>query len=169
MELDPVRLSLLGRSIASSAFGKKVGIAADNTRTARAAYHILSGAMAVQGSSVWNFGECLLPQLYFYTAFCSLQSGIYISEHGGKLRLQLFCAGGLPLPRSIQREIEARFRGGDFHRIAPDGAKEISDMESLESMYLRELAREAGTSLKGQSVSVRCPNEKINMLLEDCL
>lgn len=169
VELDPVRLSLLGRSIASSAFGKKVGIAADNTRTARAAYHILSGAMAVQGSSVWNFGECLLPQLYFYTAFCSLQSGIYISEHGGKLRLQLFCAGGLPLPRSIQREIEARFRGGDFHRIAPDGAKEISDMESLESMYLRELAREAGTSLKGQSVSVRCPNEKINMLLEDCL
>lgn len=169
VELDPVRLALLGRSIASGAFGKKVGIAADSARAGHAAYHILAGAMAMQGSSVWNFGECLLPQLYFYTAFCSLQSGIYISERGGKLRLQLFCAGGLPLPRSAQREIESRFRGGDFHRISPDGAKEISDMESLEAVYLRELTREAGTPLKGQHVSVRCPNEKINMLLEDCL
>lgn len=42
-------------------------------------------------------------------------------------------------------------------------------MESLEAVYLRELTREAGASLKGQSVHVRCPNEKINMLLEDCL
>lgn len=169
VELDPVRLSLLGRSIASSAIGKKIGIAADSASTGHAAYHILAGSLAVQGSSVWNFGECLLPQLYFYTAFCSLQSGIYISEHGGKLRLQVFCAGGLPLPRSVQREIEARFHGGDFCRISPDGAKEISDMESLEAVYLRELTREAGASLKGQSVHVRCPNEKINMLLEDCL
>lgn len=169
VELDPVRLSLLGRSIASSAIGKKIGIAADSACAGHAAYHILAGAMAVQGSSVWNFGECLLPQLYFYTAFCSLQSGIYISEHGGRLRLQLFCAGGLPLPRSAQREIEARFHGGDFCRIFPNGAKEISDMESLEAVYLRELVREAGTPLEGQQISVRCPNEKINMLLEDCL
>lgn len=169
VELDPVRLSLLGRSIASCTLGKKIGIAADSGSAGRAAYHILAGALAVQGSSVWNFGACLLPQLYFYTAFCSLQSGIYISEHGGRLRLQLFCAGGLPLPRGVQREIESRFRNGDFCRISPDGAKEISDMESLEAVYLRELTREAGTALKGQSVSVRCPNEKINMLLEDCL
>ncbi len=169
VELDPIRLALLGRSIASSVFGKKVGIAVGSAGCGRAAYHILAGAMAVQGSSVWNFGECFLPQLYFYTAFCSLQSGIYISERGGKLHLHLFCAGGLPLPRSIQREIESRFHRGDFHRISPDGAKEISDMESLESMYLRELVREAGTSLKGQSVCIRCSNEKISMLLEDCL
>ncbi len=169
VELDPVHLALLGRSIASSALGKKVGVAVSSSGNCRAAYHILAGSMAAQGSSVWNFGTCFLPQLYFYTAFCSLQSGIYISERYGKLRLQLFCAGGLPLPRAAEREMEARFQNGDFYRIAPDSHKEISDMASMESMYLRELIREAGTALKSQSVSVRCPNEKIAMLMEDCL
>ena len=42
-------------------------------------------------------------------------------------------------------------------------------MTSLESMYLRELSREAGVPLHNQSVRVLCHNEKIHMLLEDCL
>lgn len=168
-DLDPITVAAVGRGIASCACGKKVGVATDGSHAARAVSQVLSGSMAAQGSSVWAFGDCFCAQMYFFTAFCSLQTGIYISERGGRVRLQLTAAGGLPLSRGAEREIESRLQNSDYCRIAPNTCKEISDMKSMESMYLRELIREAGTPLHNQSVNIRCPNEKINLLMEDCL
>lgn len=168
-DLDPVTVAAVGRSIASSACGKKVGVATDGTHASKAIAQVLAGTMAAQGSSVWSFGACFCAQMYFFTAFCSLQLGIYISERNGRVCLRLVTAGGLPLQRSAEREIESRLQNSDFCRITPKDCKEISDMKSIEAMYLRELSREAGTTLRNQSVNVRCPNEKINMLMEDCL
>ncbi len=168
-DLDPVTVAAVGRSIASSACGKKVGVATDGAHASKAVSQVLAGTMAAQGSSVWNFGACFCAQMYFFTAFCSLQLGIYISERNGRICLRLVTAGGLPLKRSAEREIESRLQNSDFCRITPKDCKEISDMKSMEAMYLRELIREAGTALRNQSVSIRCPNEKINMLMEDCL
>lgn len=168
-DLDPVTVAAVGRSIASSVCGKKVGVATDGAHASKAVAQVLAGTMAAQGSSVWSFGECFCAQMYFFTAFCSLQLGVYISERNGRICLQLVTAGGLPLKRSAEREIESRLQNSDFCRITTKTCKEISDMKSIEAMYLRELIREAGTPLSNQSVSIRCPNEKINMLLEDCL
>ena len=126
--------------------------------------------MATQGSSVWNFGDCFLTQMYFFTAFCSLQMGVFISSGAGKVRLHLCSTGGLPLPRGVEREIEARCKNDDFYpRVSPQSCKEISDMASMQAMYLRELTREAGVPLQRQCVGVQCKNERVQMLVEDCL
>lgn len=169
VELGPAAIAALGRSIASCALGGKIGVATDAKPLSRAAYHILAGSMAAQGSSVWNFGDCFLTQMYFFTAFCSLQMGVFISSGAGKVRLHLCSTGGLPLPRRVEREIEARCKNDDFTRVSPQACKEISDMASMQAMYLRELTREAGVPLQNQSVAVHCKNERVQMLMEDCL
>lgn len=169
MPLDAVSCAKFGLALAQSSVGSRVGLATDGKPASRAAYHILAGTLTAQGSSVWNFGDGFLSELYFFTAFCNLPAGVFICEKYGKIQICLCCAGGLPLPRGVRREIESCYQNGDFSRTALSACKEISDMTSLESMYLRELSREAGVPLHNQSVRVLCHNEKIHMLLEDCL
>ncbi len=169
VELGPAAIAAVGRSLASCSLGGKIGVATDAKPLSRAAYHILAGSMATQGSSVWNFGDCFLTQMYFFTAFCSLQMGVFISSGAGKVRLHLCSTGGLPLPRGVEREIEARCKNDDFTRVSPQSCKEISDMASMQAMYLRELTREAGVPLQRQCVGVQCKNERVQMLVEDCL
>lgn len=169
VDFDPIHVAAIGRSLASSIAGGKIGIATDGTPQSRAVYHILAGAMAAQGGSVWNFGTCFLPQLYFFTAFCTLPVGVYVCERNNRLQLRLCSTGGLPLSRALERELELRYQNSDFVRTSPAACKEISDMANMQAMYLRELTREAGMPLKNQSVSIRCGNENIHMLMEDCL
>lgn len=167
--IDPILLAALGLSLGSCDFGKKVGILSDGSPIATAAARILSGTLSVAGSGVWDFGKGFLPQLYFYTSFCDMQVGIFLSHRKEKLCLQLFAAGGLMLSGAQMSSLQTRLQIGDFPATVPALCKVISDMHDAQSLYLRELLREAGVGLHNQSVFVQCPNAEITMLLEDAL
>lgn len=167
--LDPILLAAFGRALSGCTFGKKVGVLYDGSHAAAAAVRIVSGALSAQGSGVWCFGKGFLPQLHFYTAFCDLQAGIFLSAYKGQLRLQIFAAGGLLLSGAQTASLTARLQIGDYPAAVPEGSRAVSDMHDMQTMYLRELSREAGVLLEQQSVRIQCPNAQISMLLEDAL
>lgn len=167
--IDPILLAALGRVLGSCGFGKKVGILSDGSPIAVAAARILSGTLSAAGSGVWDFGKGFLPQLYFYTSFCDLQVGLFLSRRKEKLCLQLFAAGGLTLTDAQMSALQMRLQSGDFPVTVPALCKGVSDMHDAQSLYLRELLHEAGVGLQNQSVFVQCPNADITMLLEDAL
>lgn len=158
----------IGASIGSSKAGKRVGIACDAQKGAQAlAFGVMSGLLSV-GSHVWNFGECFEAQLSFFTSFCGLGVGLFITG-GEKAGIHICGEGGLPISRTLEREIEARFAKGEFNRCGSESCRDVSDMSSIQMMYQQELCRTAPAGLLGQSARVQCANDRITMLLGDCL
>lgn len=167
--LSPERCALLGQALASSLAGRRIGLATDGKNTSKAAAYAFTGGAAAVGAHIFTFGDSFLSELHFFTAFCSLPSGVFISERHGRLRVRICGEGGLPLSRAAERDIAQRIESGEFSRSSPKALRGVSDMSGVDSMYRRELLRQAACMLNGQAVRLCCPNEKITLLLEDCL
>ena len=128
---------------------------------------LVSGLMSA-GSHVWHFGECFESQLYFFTSFCGLGMGIFISDEEDT-GIKICGEGGLSLPRYIEREVEAKLSRGEFNRCRDESCRDIADMSSIQMIYQQELCRQARYGLTGQSASIDCRNEQISRVLRECL
>ncbi len=105
----------------------------------------MSGLLSV-GSHVWNFGECFEAQLSFFTSFCGLGVGLFITG-GEEAGIRICGEGGLPISRALERDIESRFAKGEFNRCASENCRDVSDMSSIQMMYQQELCRTAPAGL----------------------
>lgn len=165
-ELTPELCARLGAALGSTKQGEKTGIAfAPGGESKMLLYALQAGLMSV-GSHVWNFGAGFPSQLSFFTAFCGLGLGVFISGS----RIHVVGQQGLPLPRYLERDIETRFARGEFNRVAGKLCREAADMSSIHMIYARELMKQAGTSFFSRMpVWVESENERIRDLLEETL
>lgn len=167
--LSPEKCCRIGQALASSMVGGRTGIATDGKTASKAAANALIGGLMASGAHVFNFGECFLAELSFFTAFCSLNAGIYISARQGKLQIRICGEGGLSLSRAAERDIEKRMESCEFDRCDSGKLRDVSDMSGVNAMYRRELLRQSGMMLPSLNANVVCANPKISMLMEDCL
>lgn len=158
----------LGAALGSSKGAQKVGLASDGGNGTEAlTMAIMSGLLSV-GANVWNFGECFEAQLSYFTSFCGLNVGVFV-RGGERPSVCISGAGGLPLGRSLEREIEKRYDKSDFVRCEYTDSHDVSDMGSVRMMYQQALCRQAPNGLYGISADVQCEDERIEMFMEDCL
>lgn len=168
MELTTELCARLGSAIGSAKNGKRVGIASDGTNNAKALQFALIAGLMQAGSHVWNFGECFEAQLSFFTSFCSQGIGIFV--HGGENTAIKVCGeGGLSIPRFLERDIEARMAKGEFNRCAPEHVRDLADMRSIQMIYRQEVSKMAPYGLSGCRAVVKSTNERIRVLLQECL
>lgn len=158
----------IGEALASAQSGRRIGIACEGSRASRARKLAVTAGMMMCGSHVWDFGDCFEAQLMFFTAFCNLSTGVFLTDAQGG-GLHLFDAGGFPIRRSAERDIETRLRKADYSRCAEDRCRDISDMSSVRMMYRQELCRQAEEGLGGASVRIESPSDHIRRVMEDCL
>jgi len=166
--LTPEACAALGCAVGSVKPCKKAGVACDGSGGAKALTLALTGGLMSAGSHVWSFGDCFEAQLSFFTAFCGLGVGLYV-RGGREPSIHICGEGGLPAPRYLEREIEARLRRGDFHRCTGEACKDAADMGSIRMMYSREMMKQAPDGLAGIYARVKCANPQIQELLEDTL
>ncbi|MDR1733415.1 MAG: NTP transferase domain-containing protein [Oscillospiraceae bacterium] len=166
--LSPEFAAAVGAAIGSVKAIKKVGVASDGSPFANALLYSLIGGLMQTGSHVWNFGSCFEAQLSFFTGFCALGMGVYVK--GGEAPELVLCGeGGLPLPRYIERDIEAKYRRAEYKQVPPADVNEYSDMRGMAQMYARELLKEAPDGLEGVSAQVESPNPLVQEMLTDVL
>ncbi|MFR8011789.1 MAG: sugar phosphate nucleotidyltransferase [Clostridia bacterium] len=158
----------LGEALASAQAGRRVGIACEGSRASRARKLAVTAGMMMCGSHVWDFGDCFEAQLMFFTSFCNLSAGVFLTDAQGG-GLHLFDAGGFPIHRYTERDIEARLRKADYARCSEDRCRDISDMSSVRMMYRQELCRQAGEGLGNLSVRVESASEHVRRVMEECL
>ncbi|MCL2530823.1 MAG: sugar phosphate nucleotidyltransferase [Oscillospiraceae bacterium] len=169
MRLTPEACAALGCAIGSVKSCKKAGIAHDGTPRAHALAMALTSGLLSAGAHIWDFGgESFAAQLSFYTAFCGLGVGIFISG-GDEPTILLRGEGGLSLPRQLEREIETRLRRAEFTHADDEDCHEIANMQAIKTMYARELMRQAPQGLKGSSVRVASENPHVQATLENTL
>lgn len=158
----------LGEALASVQAGRRIGIACEGSRASRARKLAVTAGMMMCGSHVWDFGDCFEAQLMFFTAFCNLSAGVFLTDAKGG-GLHLFDAGGFPIHRYTERDIENRLRKADYVRCAEERCRDISDMSSVRMMYRQELCRQAGDGLEKLEVRIESPSDHIRRVMEDCL
>ena len=168
IELTAEKCALLGSALASTELGKKIGTAHDGKPLSRALLMCFTGSALSYASRVWSFGDCLLPQLHFYTSYCSMDCGVYVSSAQDKVQLTLFSQGGLPLPSYVRRELESRIENRAFSGGSGKFCKNTADMSGVEMMYRRALSELCPEGLEGIKARFACDNEKIRILLCDC-
>ncbi|MCL2195340.1 MAG: sugar phosphate nucleotidyltransferase, partial [Oscillospiraceae bacterium] len=149
VRLTPEACAALGCAIGSVKSCKKAGIAHDGTPRAHALAMAMKSGLLVTGAHLWSFnGDCFAAQLSFYTAFCGLGVGIFITG-GDEPTILLRGEGGLSLPRQLEREIETRLRRAEFTYADDEDCHDIADMQAMRMMYTREMLRQAPQGLKG--------------------
>ena len=151
--------SSIGTAVGLSSIGGKTGVATDGSRAAKSAAYSIMGALSAAASRVWNFGESFYAQFQYLVKFCSLDSGIFISRKNAQTVIRI-CA---------QNELESIMNNSKFLEDKPAFCGEISEMHGVGMMYLRQLLRQARGELKDISCFVKCRNDKISSLMEDCL
>lgn len=168
-ELDISDASAIGTALALSGIGGKTGVATDGSRLAKSAAYSLMGALSAASSRVWNFGESFYAQFEYLVKFCSLDSGVFISRKNSSAVIRICGRHGMPISEKAQTEIENYIKNRNFTSRAPSECGEISEMHGVSMMYLRRLLQQSGGEIKNLSCLVRCRNEKISSLMEDCL
>ena len=168
-ELDISDASAIGTALALSGIGGKTGVATDGSRLAKSAAYSLMGALSAASSRVWNFGESFYAQFEYLVKFCSLDSGVFISRKNSSAVIRICGRHGMPISEKAQTEIENRIKNRNFASRVPSECGEISEMHGVSMMYLRRLLQQSGGEIKNLSCLVRCRNEKISSLMEDCL
>ncbi|NMP38208.1 MAG: NTP transferase domain-containing protein [Clostridiales bacterium] len=169
VELTPEKCVCLGAAIGSCEFGKRVGISTDGEKTSKVMKLAITAGLMYSGSHVWDFGECFEAQNSFFTSFCGLETGIFISGTQGGASVRLCTNGGLSLPRSAEREIDSRLKRGEFNRCTGDDCRDISDMRSVYMIYKRELCNQATGELYGMSARIESPVEEIKDIVSSAL
>ena len=161
--------SAIGTAVGLSSIGGKTGIATDGSRAAKSAAYSIMGALSAASSRVWNFGESFYAQFQYLVKFCSLDSGIFISRKNAQTVIRICGKNGLPISINAQNELEGIMNNSKFLEDKPAFCGEISEMHGVGMMYLRQLLRQARGELKDISCFVKCRNDKISSLMEDCL
>ncbi len=165
VELTAESCARLGSAIGSVSSGERVGIACDDSQLAKSIKTAVSSGLMFCGSHIWTFEGAFEAQLDFFTSFCGLEMGIYVSDSGIKIKGK----GGLPVKRSVQREIEKRYSKGDFIRCTGIKSRGAADMSSIQMIYHRELCKQALNGLDGIAVTVKSETETIERTMEECL
>ncbi len=165
VEITAESCARLGSAIGSVSSGERVGIACDEGQLAKSIKTAISSGLMFCGSHIWSFEGAFEAQLDFFTSFCGLEMGIYVTDRGVKIRGK----GGLPIRRSVQREIEKRYSKGDYIRCTGTKSRGAADMSSIQMIYHRELCRQAGGGLDGIAVTVKSKTEAIVRIMEECL
>ena len=163
---DAHHLLALAETLGKSFRGEKIGMAYSPAPLAKAAYHLLSGAILAEGAHVWCFGESFLSALHFYTSFCHFPLGVYLEEIHGKLKISLCNSQGTALPyaktqpllSSVSTVIQKQNTCG-----------ELSVMRSLENMYLQKIVTSVDTFLTHQKILVQSENPLVQNFFSDCL
>lgn len=169
MRLTPESCAALGCAIGSVKSCKKAGIAHDGSPRAHALAMALTSGLLTCGCHIWEFGgESFAAQLAFYTAFCGLGVGIFVTG-GDEPTILLRGEGGLSAPRQLEREIETRLRRTEFTLVDEEDYHDIANMQAIKTMYARELMRQAPQGLKGSSVRIASKNTHVQAMLEHAL
>lgn len=161
--------SAIGTAVGLSSIGGKTGVATDGSRAAKSAAYSIMGALSAASSRVWNFGESFYAQFQYLVKFCSLDSGIFINRKNAQTIIRICGKNGLPISINAQNELEGIMNNSKFLEDKPASFGEISEMHGVGMMYLRQLLRQARGELKDISCFVKCRNDKISSLMEDCL
>ncbi len=148
LTITPEMCTRFGAAIGSMKQVERVGIGYADAPSSKALYYATLSGLCGSGVQVLDLGNVTLAQMYFATAFCDMQAGIYIGE-GESSVIKIMGNDGLPATRSMEREIEKILQKGEFVRCNAQQYHAIADMKNFRMLYQQEVYRQMSENLIG--------------------
>lgn len=159
----------LGCALGTAYNNSKIAVATDSNQKSKSVLYALISGLLQTGAQVWNFGDCFNAQMSFFTYFCSLPLGVFIKTAGENVSVRISSTGGLPLMREKERSISSVLKNKDYSFVSADLIRHPVEMQNVSAMYSSVLFRQSESSLSKMKVRVETENEKIQILLEECI
>ena len=167
-EITPEYCARIGAAVGSLGIAGKVGIAANGSTAAQAFKMAAVSGLMSTGTQVWDFSGCYESMFNYAVSFCELPLGIFI-DSGRLTGIRIVSAGGLPLERSAERDIESRLMRSEFKRAAFEEYRPIADMERITLLYRQELLTHAEGTLDGLYADVHSTDDAAGKQLKETL
>jgi len=119
------------------------------------------------GVICYDFENVFKAQGYFYGAYCSLDSFIYISTSDNTVNFSFFGKNGMPVSASAAREINNNFRFSSFNYSEPSACGELFRMNLLSTAYTSALHKTLSCSVNKRKVRFECENKTLSSLLSE--
>ncbi len=168
-DVDPFFALELGCALGTALEGGKIAVATDSSQKSVSVLYSLMSGLQQTGAQVWSFGESFKAQMAFYTYFCSLPVGVFIKTSGENVSISLSATGGLPLKRDFERKLSSILKTKDYCFASEEKVKHAVEMQSVNLMYSSVLFRQSESSLSKIKVNIDTDNEKISLVLGDCI
>lgn len=168
-EITPQIVATLGSSVASSCEKKNaiaVGYKGESAGKALT-FAFISGAIAA-GADVWDFGDCVEPELAYCMGLAGIELGCYI-DAGVTARLRVVSENGLPPTRKQDRKIEGGLNRSEYNKASYSDFGEHKSSSTLKILYENELLKLVPTQLKGVRLEIKTSSTRITKMLEKIL
>jgi len=157
----------LGQAAASVKNIRRIGIGTDDSAPADIYKTVCAGAVRSCGVICYDFENVFKAQGYFYGAYCSLDSFIYISTSDNTVNFSFFGKNGMPVSASAAREINNNFRFSSFNYSEPSACGELFRMNLLSTAYTSALHKTLSCSVNKRKVRFECENKTLSSLLSE--
>ncbi len=125
---------------------------------------VISGGMSA-GATVWDFGECVEPELAHCMEIIGAEIGCYV-DAGVTARLKVISESGLPPTRRQERKIEGGLNRGEFNKVAFSDFGEYKTALDIKSLYEIELLKILPHYLKGVRAEFKTTNNRIAEIMD---
>ena len=170
VELTPEKTARLGAAIGTLFDGIRVGIGIDGETNSLALKCGMLGGLISVGAKSFDLGICFFSQMFYYSVFCDVDVAIFISGGENGVSLSLCEKGGVALSREKIRKIEMILKRSEFNRCSGGDCQSVSVMNSLEQMYLNEIARQfENVKISIGGVLFFCGNKIISQCVSNAL
>ena len=146
----------IGQALASVRNMRRVGVGHDASKTSALYKDACAAGLRAAGAICYDFEEMFRAQAWFYSAYCSLDAFVFLSEDRGELRFSFFGENGLPVNERTSREIERNYRFSTFSAPEENRTPELFRMHLLSTAYGAALRKISRGSLPDRSVRVSC-------------
>lgn len=156
----------IGHSVASISDIKKAGIGFDGKICTSGFKDVCAAGMKNCGVTVYDFGEMVKVQSYFYSVYCSLDAFIYVSSDGDIINFSFSGKNGMPVTSSVARTINNNYRFSSFNFAKPENYHEIFNMSLFSAVYKSYFNKMMGNKNNPFTVITETDNVLLKELLD---
>ena len=148
----------LGQALASVKETERIGIGSDNSYTADLYKTACIAGIRACGRICYDFEHIFKAQAYFYSAYCSLDSFVFISSADTEVHFSFFGKNGLPFSPKTARTVNNNFRYSTFDFNENDTGVDLFKMHLLSAAYTASLHKLLNCSIKNKNIHIECEN-----------
>lgn len=142
VELTPEKTARLGAAIGTLFDGIRVGVGIDGEINSLALKCGMLGGLISVGAKSFDFSKCFYSQMFYNSVFCDVDVAVFITGGENGVSLSLCEKGGVALSREKIRKLEIILKRNEFNRCSGGDCQSVSIMNSMEQMYINEIARQ---------------------------
>ncbi|MBE6790798.1 MAG: hypothetical protein E7535_06375 [Ruminococcaceae bacterium] len=157
----------LGAAVGSVEKLQKIGVGFDGKKISENFMNACLCGIRSSGKICYDFGEMFRNQVYFYSAYCSLDFFVFFSSDGEYINISFFGKNGLPAGQRLSKSISDSLKYKSFRFAEDNDIKDVFNMKLFGVVYKSFFKKLVNTKELEYSIYAECENKVLSELLSE--